>query len=250
MNELSLFSGAGGGLLGSALLGWRTVAAVEINPYCREVLLRRQLDGVLPMFPIWDDARTFDGTQWAGRCDVVSAGFPCQPFSIAGKQAAEDDPRNMWPDTARILGEVQPRFALLENVPGLLTEGHGYLWRILADLTALGFDAVWDCFPASSVGAPHKRDRLFILAYAHGIRQLQQEGPEQNERGWAGYSCKESRIIWWASEPNLGRVAHGVASRMDRIKALGNGQVPAVVVSAWNHLNRKMEAQCLERSKS
>ena len=99
MNVLELFAGAGGGILGSLLLGHRTVCAVEIDPYCREILMRRQEEGHLPPFPIWDDARTFDGLPWRGVVDIVAGGFPCQPFSSAGKGLAAHDPRNMWPDT-------------------------------------------------------------------------------------------------------------------------------------------------------
>src|SRR5258707_12337635 len=99
VNELALFAGAGGGLYGAGLLGWTTICAVEKAPYRREVLLRRQRDGVLPLFPIWDDARTFDGGPWRGLVDIVTAGFPCQPFSVAGPRLHETDERNIWPDT-------------------------------------------------------------------------------------------------------------------------------------------------------
>lgn len=165
MNELALFAGAGGGILGAHLLGWRTVCAVETEPYCREVLLRRQQDGLLPLFPIWDDCNTFEGGAWSGIVDVITAGFPCQPFSVAGKQEGADDSRNGWPATIRIVDEVRPSFVLLENVPGLLTAGHGYFGQVLGDLATIGYDAVWDCFPAAAIGAPHRRDRLWVLAY-------------------------------------------------------------------------------------
>jgi DNA (cytosine-5)-methyltransferase 1 len=114
LNELALFAGAGGGLLASRLLGWQTVCAVELEPYCREVVLRRQRDGLLDLFPIWDDVRTFDGRPWRGVVDIVSAGFPCQPFSVAGQRHGKNDERNLWPDTARLLGEVGCRYTILE----------------------------------------------------------------------------------------------------------------------------------------
>ena len=164
MNELALFAGAGGGILGGILCGFRTVCAVEIEPYCREVLLRRQHDGVLPLFPIWDDIKTFDGRGWSGLVDIITAGFPCQPFSIAGRRKGEADERNLWPETARVIREVRPRWCLLENVPGLL--GSGYFGRILGDLAESGYSVRWDCIPASAVGAPHRRDRLWIVADA------------------------------------------------------------------------------------
>lgn len=175
LRELSLFTGAGGGLLGTALLGWRPVCAVEWEAYPREVLLRRQRDGVLPLFPIWDDARTFDGRPWRGRVEVVTGGFPCTPFSTAGKRLAADDARNGWPWTARILGEVRPRYTLLENVAALLT--HGYFGTILGDLAALGYAVRWDCVPASAVGAPHQRDRLWMWGeLAHAVEWDAQAG--------------------------------------------------------------------------
>ena len=169
MNELALFAGVGGGILGSHLAGCRVVCAVEKEPYCREVLLRRQRDGVLPMFPIWDDVKTFDGREWRGAVDLVTAGFPCQPFSVAGERRGEDDERNLWPETVRIIREVRPRLCLLENVPGLLGS-HGYFGRILGDLAESGLDVVWDCVPASAVGANHQRDRLWLVAYPSSER--------------------------------------------------------------------------------
>ena len=154
IRELALFAGAGGGILGSRLVGSKVVAAVEIDPYCREVLLRRQRDGLLDLFPIWDEARTFDGRPWRGAVDIITAGFPCTPFSVAGKGKAEDDDRNLWPETLRILREVRPEHAFLENVPGLLSPSHGYFGTILADLAEGGYDATWGVLGADDLGAP------------------------------------------------------------------------------------------------
>jgi len=124
MNGLALFAGAGGGILGGLLLDWRTVCAVEIDPYCAGVLLARQNDGVLPPFPIWDDVRTFDGAAWRGIVDVVSGGFPCQDISCAGRGAGIDGERSgLWSEMARIVGEVRPRYVLVENVPALTHRG-------------------------------------------------------------------------------------------------------------------------------
>ncbi len=175
MNELALFAGAGGGILGGHLLGWRTVCAVEYEPYCAAVLIQRQNDGILQPFPIWDDVRTFDGSEWRGVVDVVSAGFPCQPFSTAGKRQGTADDRNLWPDTIRIIRQIRPQFALLENVPGLLSirdaDGRPYFGRILGDLAEAGFDARWGVYSAAGVGAPHLRKRIWIVAHAHDDRQ-------------------------------------------------------------------------------
>lgn len=169
MNELSLFTGIGGGLLGGMLCGFKTICAVEIDPYCREVLLQRQRDSVLPLFPIWDDVRTFDGGLWSGEVDIVTGGFPCQSFSIAGKRLGDKDERNMWPDTIRVIREVRPRIAFMENVPGLIA--HPYFGTILGDLAESGYNAEWACLGADDVGANHRRKRLWILANSMPSRE-------------------------------------------------------------------------------
>ena len=139
LNELALFAGAGGGILGGHLLGWRTVCAVECNAYAASVLVARQNDGTLAPFPIWDDVCTFDGRPWRGRVDVLSGGFPCQDISSAGQGAGIDGARSgLWAEMARIIGEVRPRFVLVENSPMLTSRGLG---RVLGDLAALGYDA-------------------------------------------------------------------------------------------------------------
>ncbi len=277
MNELALFAGAGGGILGAKLLGWRTVCAVEIDRYCREVLLRRQRDGVLPLFPVWDDIRTFDGTAWRGAVDIVTAGFPCQPFSIAGKQLGEKDERNLWPETIRIIREVGAPLALLENVPALLA--NEYYGTILGDLAESGLDVEWCLRSAASAGAPHFRNRLWILGERRGnpterkvdfvadarclVEQYADKLARTENPTGAGSSGAEvadddrPRLAniqgkrpaawsprrplvdaegWWDAEPDVGRLANGVANRVDRLKALGNGQVPAVVATVWRSL--------------
>jgi DNA (cytosine-5)-methyltransferase 1 len=125
LTELSLFSGAGGGLLGTKILGWQTIGYVEKDKYCQNVLRARIRDGFLDDAPIFSDIRTFDGLQYRERVDIITAGFPCQPFSVAGRRKGSNDDRNMWPDTIRVIREVNPRMAFLENVPGLLGK-HGY----------------------------------------------------------------------------------------------------------------------------
>ena len=161
MNELALFAGAGGGILGGHLLGWRTVCAVEWEPYPASVLCARQNDGFLPPFPVWDDVQTFDGKPWRGIVDVVSGGFPCQDISAAGKGAGIDGERSgMWREMARIIYEVRPRFVFVENSPMLTSRGLG---RVLGDLAEMGFDAKWGVLGAADVGAPHQRDRIWIV---------------------------------------------------------------------------------------
>ncbi len=260
LNELALFAGAGGGILSGKILGWRTVCAVEWEPYPASVLCARQNDGLLPPFPVWDDVQTFDGNPWRGIVDVVSGGFPCQDISVAGKGAGINGERSgMWRHMARIIGEVRPRFVFVENSPALITRGLG---RVLGDLAALGYDCRWTVLGAADVGAPHQRYRFWLVANANGVRKLQSQGGKCDERGWIGDGGKDvadsnsaqrqrnectERIGsqhsdigsagWWESEPNVGRVANGVAARMDRLKAIGNGQVPLCAATAWSILN-------------
>ncbi|MBO5781043.1 MAG: DNA cytosine methyltransferase [Opitutales bacterium] len=347
MNELHLFAGAGGGILGGQLLGHTCVCAVEIEPYCREVLLQRQRDGMLPKFPIWDDVKTFDGRDWRGKIDVICGGFPCQDISCAGKGAGLAGARSgLWSEFARIIGEVRPRYAFVENSPMLTRRGLG---RVLGDLAEMGYDAEWAVLSAADVGAPHLRKRIWILAHARMFqgRDNQQGGSEPNckweleetERGCnatpsarpseraatipdtellragrreqlaqgeqeKGHSpdvlfnadlqnkqevkkvskfksqygrSRRSRIeedvpnaevprqqscidgqgqvqswrgcTWWRTDPadargafesQLGRVAHGVANRVDRLKAIGNGQVPLVAATAFQLLKERL----------
>ena len=335
MNELALFAGAGGGILGGKLLGWRTVCAVEWEPYPASVLCARQNDGFLPPFPIWDDVQTFDGHPWRGVVDVISGGFPCQDISAAGKGAGIDGERSgMWGQMARIIHEVRPRFVFVENSPMLTSRGLG---RVLGDLASMGFDARWGVLGAADVGANHQRDRIWIVARWRGnlphaqhdrIRrwEQQQEGVETKAREITNTNCiglqkpadkqefegkgcnqlqteqsrntsemgnadsaygkgnkrtqrtqkehpntdsaselayaknegyvrwlrgmgatesqhdyrgsqSNGRGEWWEAEPNVGRVADGVAARVDRLKAIGNGQVPLCAATAWRILN-------------
>ncbi|NBW20712.1 MAG: DNA cytosine methyltransferase, partial [Caulobacteraceae bacterium] len=191
MNELALFAGAGGGILGGHLLGWRTVCAVEWEPYAACVLAARQNDGILPPFPIWDDIQTFDGRPWRGIVDVVSGGFPCQDISAAGKGAGIEGERSgLWREMARVVGEVRPRYVFVENSPMLTARGGA---RVIADLTEIGYDAQWDVMGAADVGAPHQRDRIWIVAHTRywgrgGFRAF--EGWEKASLQWA--TCADS----------------------------------------------------------
>lgn len=262
MRELALFAGAGGGILGGLLLGWRTVCAVEIDPYCRSVLLARQRDGLLGRFPIWDDVRTFDGNPWRGCVDVISGGFPCQDISAAGRGAGLAGARSgLWREFARIIGEVRPAHVFIENSPLLRTRG---LVTILQDLAGLGFDARWGVLGADDVGACQTRKRMWIVAHAEsngrkselslqdvadskireggtdnpavpGQRSFlgAQEAGERRSRGSGGGDGQRPEERWWDAEPDVGRVAHGVAVEVERYKAIANGQVPAVVALAW-----------------
>jgi DNA (cytosine-5)-methyltransferase 1 len=348
MRELSLFSGGGGSALTGKLLGWRTVGYVENNEYCQKEIRQRIEDQVFDNAPIFGDIRTFNSSGFAesysGMVDVLTAGFPCQPFSLAGKRKGKNDDRNMWPETKETIRKVRPTFAFLENVPGIISSG--YLDRICGDLVEIGYDHRWCVLSAAAVGAPHKRERLWIVAYRinegleghagdgpgiirqvwevsessrsistdglrsgegimvyskehgwdpwwkdnatkrkergefnrgcfkkdvsynqckhdnhsgygtskicrerpeeadiprsqddpnpHSKRKLQQKGVIKNIGRWAGDFRQEIlKFEWWESEPGMGRVVNGVANRAHRLRALGNGWVPAVAATAW-----------------
>lgn len=238
MNELALFAGAGGGILGGHLLGWRTVCAVERDAYAAQVLAQRQNDGCLPTFPIWSDVCSFDGRPWRGLVDVVSGGFPCQDISAAGNGAGIDGERSgLWREMARIIGEVLPRFVFVENSPLLVGRG---LAVVLGDLAELGYDAQWLRLSASDCGAPHQRDRLWIVANAHGEHWDKVRGKAQRQGGHTvelSRGCRATgNLVDFPGEPSVGRVVHGVPFRVERLKALGNAQVPRVAAAAFSML--------------
>lgn len=279
MRELALFAGAGGGILGGHLLGWRTVCAVERDRFAASILAQRQNDGALYPFPIWDDVCTFDGFPWRGIVDVVSGGFPCQDISVAGNGAGLSGERSgLWREFARIIREVQPRFAFVENSPALATRG---LDTVLGDLAAMGFNAEWGVFGADDVGAPHRRKRMWIVGMANAdrFRQQQPQGSQPLERGRVGNGGEKSDVSnaesggreadrlaigagpqrpglvvgggdpWRAGDPGgvnrgtqpaVGRMANGVAYRVDRLRAIGNGQVPLVAAIAFSELHKRL----------
>jgi len=230
LNELALFAGGGGGILAGHLLGWRTVCAVEIEDYPRRVLLQRQADGLLPRFPIWDDICTFDGNPWRGKIDVISGGFPCQDLSAAGKGKGLDGERSgLWREMARVICEVRPRYAFIENSPMLTIRG---LDRVLCDLAKMGFDANWGVLGADLVGAKHKRDRIWIVAYSNNTKRRRKLrgfwGLQKCNQKWDSYST--------FNQPEPLRMVDGVAHRVDRLKAAGNGQVAFCAATAWELL--------------
>ncbi len=161
---LSLCSGAGGLDLGLtiAMPGYRTVGYVERETYAAAILVARMEEAALAPAPVWDAVATFDGRPWRGAVDIITAGYPCQPFSVAGKRRGADDPRHLWPHVARIIGEVEPPFVFLENVAHHLRLGFP---EVAAGLVGMGYRLAAGLFTAAEVGAPHKRERLFILAH-------------------------------------------------------------------------------------
>jgi len=303
LRVLDLFSGIGGFALGLQRAGMETIAFSEIDPYCCRVLARHW-----PDIPNLGDVRRISLVQLCmlGRIDVICGGFPCQDLSVAGSGLGLDGPRSgLWTEFARLIRLVRPRYVILENVTGLLARGLG---RILGELATLGYDAQWHCIPAAHIGAPHRRDRVWIVAYTHSdaLRDNQQwaawgrdilqhgrhaqpghdgsaqpladtdsgrrEGfrlaqhaaqssafrnqldgcsppgfragatlPEsererleaREQAGSAAASARRPGVGdyrgWWESEPAVGRVAHGIPDRVERLRGLGNAVVPQVV---------------------
>lgn len=256
--ELSLFTGAGGGLLATQhLLGWKTVCYVERERYCIDVLKARISDGFIDDAPIWDDVRTFDGRPWRGLVDCITAGFPCQPFSSGGKWLGGDDERNAWPDTFRIINEVRPEWVLLENSTNILRISRKwgkepYIHQIVSDLAGIGYVGRWGCLSAAASGAIHLRRRLWIVAHTgEARRQIILRGHSGNgietnsgfeaRRGrhsdsldavFSHLSQLEERL----GEPSIFGVDDGMAHRVDRLAAVGEGWFPLVAQAAWDRL--------------
>lgn len=300
LTVLDLFSGIGGFSLGLERTGgFKTIAFCEIDPFCRKVLAKHW-----PGVPVYEDVRALKCLP--GFADVVCGGFPCQDISAAGRQEGIEGKRSgLWSELCRIIGEVRPRLAVVENVSRLLSGGDGaWMGKVLGDLAEIGYDAEWHCIPASVVGAPHIRDRVWIIAYpqhsdadrirpyraqgdvratergheqssyagalrglladreslgrgTRGARRLDSSDPREPEQplqnvahtdstrfqndqggaedeglhriGAADYSGGTGReSVGWGAEPDVGRVAHGVPSRVDRLRALGNAVVPQI----------------------
>lgn len=253
LRELALFAGAGGGILGGLLLGWRTVCAVEYEPHAAAILVQRQNDGILQPFPIWDDVRTFDGKPWRGCVDVVSGGFPCQDISCAGKGKGINGERSgLWSEMARIICEVQPRYVLVENSPILTIRGLGV---VLGDLAKMGFDARWGVLGHHHTGGNQKRLRIWIVANLHGrdfryvelrkSKNIKQRNKKKRCKGGVRFLLGVGEVApskWelcgqnTIPEPNLVRKCDGFTDVVDRIKRIGNSQIPSVVRLAWEQI--------------
>jgi DNA (cytosine-5)-methyltransferase 1 len=291
----SLFAGIGGFDLGLERAGFDIRFQVEIDEFCRRVLAKH-----------WPDVQRFGDVRECGAhnlpaVDVLCGGFPCQPHSLAGRRKGAQDERDLWPEFRRLIRELRPRWVLAENVPGLLSNDAGrFFGGILRDLAESGYDAEWDCLPASAFGAPHRRDRVWLVAYPCGDELRDEPGRRSwargartalaRDNGAARYvaDTDESRLErrhgsilpqrageriaraggvladasgarqpqssrsgaqvfgrealesagllggardWWLTEPDVGRVAHGVPAQVDRLGGLGNAIVPQI--SEW-----------------
>jgi DNA (cytosine-5)-methyltransferase 1 len=234
MNVIDLFSGIGGFSLGLERAGMETVAFCEIDESCHKIL-NKHFNGV----PIHKDIRDFTGIE----ADVVCGGFPCQDVSIAGKQKGikKGTRSGLWFEFKRIIKEVKPKYAIIENVERLRSNG---LVRVLNDLREIGYDAEWHTIPASAVGAPHKRERIWIIAYPSGNFSERILNPEdviqdnsqwqfpQNIRNWHGWKYWFAKNVFDgngaenATERN--RMDDGISKRVDRVRWLGNSVVPQI----------------------
>jgi DNA (cytosine-5)-methyltransferase 1 len=212
----SLFAGIGGIDLGFERAGLECRWQAEIDPYATRVLERHW-----PHVRRWGDVRTFPppGPVEDWRVDVIAGGFPCQDISNAGKRRGIDGPQSgLWKDFARVLGVLRPRYVVVENTASLRSRG---LSRVLADLAALGYDAEWSVVSCCSLGAPHTRERLFVLAHADGPGVWELWGQQAQEvREAARHLCR------WPGGPEPVRVADGVPARLDRLRCCGNAVMP------------------------
>lgn len=235
MRELALFAGAGGGILGGHLLGWRTVCAVERDAYAASILAARQNDGCLRPFPIWSDVTSFDGRAWRGIVDVLSAGFPCTDISSAGKGAGiEGKESGLWREIPRILRDVRPGEVYLENSPMLTARGLG---TVLRDLATLGYDAKWLVLGAADVGFEHVRKRIWIRAtHPEWSKRRSKQHDGQNRRMGGQQKPFAWDSNWLDVFTAVRRVGDGMADRLDRTDAIRNGQVPRVAAAAWRIL--------------
>jgi len=221
----SLFSGIGGLDLGLERAGMKVIWQSEIDPYATRVLAKHW-----PGVPNYGDITRIE---WADvvRPDLICGGYPCQPFSLAGKRQGEEDPRHLWPWVRHALRVLRPRYAIFENVRGHLSLGGT---TVLSEIAALGYSAEWRIVSAASVGANHRRDRIFIVAYPTGRDAGKQEpyglGTVFGQAAELGKSGSDGRPhgSWWEVEPGMGRVANGIPHRLDRLKGLGNAVVPQV----------------------
>lgn len=243
LNTISLFSGIGGLDLGLERSGhFKVVAHSEIDNYASGVLSKN-----FPDVPNLGDITKVDLKAFqdrVGNVDVIVGGFPCQSVSIVNRFYSNvkdaEDKSGLWREFARAIKEVEPNYVIIENVKGLTKRG---LDRVLSDLADLGYDAVWSCVPAASVGARHIRWRLFILAYSNSKRFQEQWGRTATrkkyatiERGGAILEAlrvsianrAEANADFWKAEPSVGRMADGVSKRVDRLRCLGNAVVPQI----------------------
>jgi len=271
LNGLDLFSGIGG--IGIALKPWvRTIAYCEQDRYAQGVLMSRMQSGDIDRAPIFTDVRKLQGEHFTTKPDIIFGGFPCQDISVAGLgKGLAGERSGLFYEIIRLTKEINPSFVFLENVPAIRTRG---LREVIRAFAEIGYDCRWTCLSAASVGAPHKRERWFLLAHANGAElrnskkskcestsELRYNGDKEplayaNSAGclrsyspqsdkWNGDTKfawqsdvrgQKNSETWWQTEPDVGRVVDGIPNRVDRIKCLGNSVVPQQVKTAFNIL--------------
>lgn len=237
MTHIDTFSGIGAFALAARWAGIETVQFVEIDPFCQKVLAKN-----FPETPIHGDMRTFNGKPFRGGCDILTGGFPCQDISIAGKGAGITGARSgLWKELCRVTDEVRPRFLVVENVAELLRRGMG---AVLGDLSEIGYDAEWDVIQSAAVGAPHKRERVFIVAY-HRSQRIQGRVLKAVQRFQAFSWCENVRRVEdLRNRPDVpgplfrgGR--DGVPHWMDRLKSCGNAVTPQIAYSIFQAIAQR-----------
>ena len=238
MRTMHLFAGAGGGLLADLILGHQPVIAIEWDRYACAVLRERAADGWFPELRVWEgDVRAFDAADYAGVVDCIHAGFPCQDISSAGKQAGlgEGTRSGLYREVLRIASDIRPRYVFLENVAAIISQGVG---AVYTDLASLGYEFRSVCVRASDVGANHHRDRWWCLARRQDVSNTDSTRCEKGRlpQRIQAQNTRDSSFSWWASQSAPSGMADGVAHRVDRLKAIGNGQVPLQTAVAFKIL--------------
>ena len=229
MAHVDLCSGIGGFALGFERAGLsKPVQFCDIEPWSRRVLSKHW-----PDVPIAEDVKELasDPDRNVFDCDILSAGYPCQPFSVAGNQKGAEDDRHIWPYIRKIVAHKRPTWCVFENVYGHIGLG---LDQVLFDLESEGYASRTFVVPACGVDAPHRRDRLWIVADADSARLQGRQNARDIGQGWSQRKKQPSRCSkrtdWqdWTVEPSVGRVAHGIPKRVDRLRGLGNAIVPQI----------------------
>jgi len=220
----------------------RVIAYVEIEAFAIANLVNKMETGQLRPAPIYTDLKTFPAHLFRDRVDLITGGYPCQPFSSAGKRLGEDDPRHLWPFIRRHLAAIRPARCFFENVEGHISLG---LSTVISDLEEDGYQSAWGIFSACEAGAPHQRKRVYIMGDSDSALSKRGGIPSRVDKAHAningrGNEVRDEASQQWLPEPRLGRVVDGCADRVDRLRLLGNGVVPQTAAKAWNILNKRL----------
>jgi DNA (cytosine-5)-methyltransferase 1 len=231
LKHFDLFSGIGGFALAARWMGWETVQFVEIDEFCQKVLKKN-----FPNVPIFGDITQFDGTKYKGTIDILTGGFPCQPFSVAGKRKGIEDDRYLWPEMLRAIREIQPRYIVAENVSGLVNWNWGMVFnKVQADLEAQGYEVLPFLLPACAINANHRRDRIWFIAYSKSSPRIY----ENKNEGQNSQALQEKRFNGNPkSEPSLLGGTDGIPHWVDRIKGLGNAIVPQIAFEIFKAIEK------------